>query len=55
MKKAFPVPQSLEATTNSEVKILTDIGVFDRGSDSKWAALNFIQAKKTGDVRFLTY
>jgi hypothetical protein len=49
------VPQSLEATTKKEVKRLTDIDVFNRSSDSKWAAPIFIQSKKTGDVRILTY
>jgi hypothetical protein len=48
------VPQSLEATTKSEMKRLTDIDVFNRSSDSEWAAPIFIQAKKTGDVRILT-
>jgi hypothetical protein len=33
---------------------LTDIDVFNRSSDSEWAAPTFIQAKKTGDVRILT-
>jgi hypothetical protein len=37
------------------MKILTDIDVFNRSSDSEWAAPTFIQAKKTGDVRILTY
>jgi hypothetical protein len=50
-----PVPQSLEATTKTEMKILTDIDVFNRSSDLEWAAPTFIQAKKTGDVRILTY
>jgi hypothetical protein len=48
------VPQSLEATTKTEMKRLTDIDVFNRSSDSEWAAPTFIQAKKTGDVRILT-
>jgi hypothetical protein len=33
---------------------LTYIDVFNRSSDSEWAAPTFIQAKKTGDVRILT-
>jgi hypothetical protein len=37
------------------MKILTDIDVFNRSLDSKWAALTFIQAKKIHDVRILTY
>jgi hypothetical protein len=37
------------------MKRLTDIDVFNRSSDSEWAAPTFIQAKKTGDVRILTY
>jgi hypothetical protein len=53
--RPFPVPQSLEATTKKEMKRLTDIDVFNRSSDSEWAATTFIQAKKTGDVRILTY
>jgi hypothetical protein len=48
------VPQSLEATTKKEMKRLTDIDVFNRSSDSAWAAPTFIQAKKTSDVRILT-
>jgi hypothetical protein len=47
----FPVPQSLEVTTKTEMKRLTDIDVLNRSSDSEWAATTFIQAKKTGDVR----
>jgi hypothetical protein len=53
--RPFPVPQSLEATTKAEMKRLTDIDVFNRSSDYEWAAPKFIQAKKTGDVRILTY
>jgi hypothetical protein len=52
--RPFPVPQSLEATTKTEMKRLTDIDVFNRSSDSESAAPTFIQAKKTGDVRILT-
>ena len=51
--RPFPVPQSLEATTKKEVQRLTDIDVFNRSSDSEWAAPTFIQAKKTCDVRTL--
>jgi hypothetical protein len=50
----FPVPKSLEATTKTEMKRLTDIDVFNISSDSEWAAPTFMQAKKTGDVRILT-
>jgi hypothetical protein len=50
----FPVPQSSEATTKTEMKRLTDIDVFNRSSDSEWAEPTFIQAKNTGDVRILT-
>jgi hypothetical protein len=52
--KPFPVPQSLEATTKTEMKRLTYIDVFNRSSNCEWAAPTFIQAKKTGDVRILT-
>jgi hypothetical protein len=52
--RPFPVSQSLEGTTKTEMKILTDIDVLNRSSDSEWAAPTFIQAKKTGDVRILT-
>jgi hypothetical protein len=48
--RPFPVPQSLEATTKTEMKRLTDIDVFNRSSDSEWAAPTFIQAKKRGGV-----
>jgi hypothetical protein len=44
----------LEATTKTEIKRLTYIDVFNRSSDSEWAAPTFIQSKKTGDVRILT-
>jgi hypothetical protein len=52
--RPFPVSQSLEATTKKEMKRLTDIDVFNRSSDSEWAAPTFIQSKRTGDVRILT-
>jgi hypothetical protein len=52
--RPFPVPQSLEVTTKTEMKRLTDIDVFNRSSDYEWAAPTFIQAKRTGDVRILT-
>jgi hypothetical protein len=52
--RPFPVPQSLEATAKTEMKRVTDIDVFNRSSDSEWAAPTFIQATKTGDVRILT-
>jgi hypothetical protein len=52
--RPFHVPQSLEATAKKEVKRLTDIDVFNRSSDSKWAAPTFIQAKKTVNVSILT-
>jgi hypothetical protein len=44
----------LEVTSKTEMRRLTDIDVFNRSSDSEWAATTFIQAKKTGDVRILT-
>jgi hypothetical protein len=47
------VPQSLEATANTEMKRLTDIDVFNRSSYSEWAAPTFIEAKNTGNVRIL--
>jgi hypothetical protein len=50
----FPVTHSLEETTKTEMKSLTDIDVFNRSSDSEWAVPTFIQTKKTGDVRILT-
>jgi hypothetical protein len=52
--RPLPVPQSLEATTKTKMKRITDIDVFNRSSDSEWAAPTFIQAKKTVDVRILT-
>jgi hypothetical protein len=52
--RPFHVPQSLEATTKTEMKRLTDIDVLKRSSYSEWEAPTFIQAKKTGDVRILT-
>jgi hypothetical protein len=53
-ERPFLVRQSLEATIKTEMKRLTDIDVFNRSSDSEWAAPTFVQAKKTGDVRILT-
>jgi hypothetical protein len=52
--RPLPVPPSLEAMTKTEMKILTDIDVFNRSSDSEWAAPTFIQAKNTGEVRIFT-
>jgi hypothetical protein len=52
--RPFPVPQSLEETTKTEMKRLTDIDVFNRSSDSKWEEPTFIHAKKTFDVCILT-
>ena len=52
--RPYPVPQSLYPTTKKEMGRLTDINVFDRNSESEWAAPTFIQPKKTGDVRILT-
>ena len=52
--RAFPVPQSLQGTTKKEMDRLTDIGVFEKNSDSEWAAPTFVQPKKTGDIRILT-
>ena len=52
--RPFPIPQSLEKTTKKEMERLTDIEVFEKNSDSEWAAPTFVQPKKTGDVRILT-
>jgi hypothetical protein len=43
-----------QETTKKEIKRLTDLDVFNRSSDSEWAAPTFMQAKKTGDVHILT-
>jgi hypothetical protein len=51
--RPLPIPQSLEATTKTEMKRLIDIDFSNRNSDSEWAAPTFIQAKKTGNVRIL--
>jgi hypothetical protein len=40
--RLFPVPHSLEATTKTEMKRLTYIDVFNRSSDSEWAATTFL-------------
>jgi hypothetical protein len=53
--RRLPVPQSLEATTKIKMKRLTCIDVFNRSSDSEWAAPTLIQSKKRGDVHILTY
>jgi hypothetical protein len=50
--RPLPMPHYLKVTTKTEIKILTDIDVFNRSSDSEWAAPTFIQAKKTGDVHY---
>jgi hypothetical protein len=42
--RPFSIPKSLEATTKTEMKRLTDIDVFERSSDSERAAPTFIQA-----------
>jgi hypothetical protein len=52
--RPFPVPQSLEATTKTEMERFTYIDVFNRSSDSEWAVPTSMQAKKNGDVRILT-
>jgi hypothetical protein len=52
--RPFPVPHSLETTTKTEMKSLTNIDVCNRSSDSGWEAPTFIQDKKTGGVRILT-
>jgi hypothetical protein len=52
--RSLHVPHSLEETTKTEMNRLTEIDVFNRSSDSEWAAPTFIQAKKTGDVRIFT-
>jgi hypothetical protein len=44
----------LEATAKTEMKIETDIDVFNRSLDYGWAAPTFIQAKKTGNMSILT-
>jgi hypothetical protein len=49
----FPVPQSLEATTKKEVKILTDIDVSTEVQILSGRRLLFFQANKTGNVRIL--
>jgi hypothetical protein len=43
--RPFPVPKSLEATTKTEMKRLTEIDFINRSSDSEWVAPTFIQAK----------
>jgi hypothetical protein len=40
------VPQSLEATTKSEMKRLTDIDVFNRSSYSEWKHLHLYNPKR---------
>jgi hypothetical protein len=50
----FRVSQSLEVTTKTEMKTLTDFDVFNRSSDSDWTAPTSIQAKNKGDVHILT-
>ena len=51
--QAYPVPQSVKATTKTEIDRLESIGVLKKSSDSDWAAPMFVQKKKTGDVRVL--
>jgi hypothetical protein len=53
-ERPFPLPQSLEETTNPEMKRLTDIYVFNISSYSEWAAPPFLQAKKTINVFILS-
>jgi hypothetical protein len=43
--RPFPVTQSLEKTTKTEIKMLTDIlDVFNRSSDFEWAVPTFHDA-----------
>jgi hypothetical protein len=51
--RPFPVPQSLEATEKTEMKMLTYIDVFNRSSDSECVSPTFIQAKKLGVMSFI--
>ena len=52
--RAFPIPQALYGLTKKEMDRLTGINVFEKNSDSEWAAPTFVQPKKTKDVRILT-
>jgi hypothetical protein len=44
--RPFPVPQSLESTTKTEMKRFTDIDVLNRSSDSEWAAPHLFNPKR---------
>jgi hypothetical protein len=44
--RPFPVPQSLEATTKTEMKRLIDIDVFNRSSDSEWEHPHLFKPKR---------
>jgi hypothetical protein len=46
LERPFSVPQSLEATTKTEMKRVTYFDVFNRSSYSEWAAPTSIQAKR---------
>ena len=52
--RPFSIPKYYEDTTKQEIKRLCDIGVLVKCYDSEWAALTFIQPKKTDNVRVLT-
>ena len=52
--RAYPVPQALYDTTKKEMDRLHGIDVFEKNSNSEWAAPTFVQPKKTGDARILT-
>jgi hypothetical protein len=44
--RPFPVPPSLEATTKTVMKRLTDIDVFNRSSDSEWEHPHLFKPKR---------
>jgi hypothetical protein len=52
--RAFPIPQALMKPTKTEINCLTEIEVFKKAYDSKWAAPTFVKQKKKGDIRILT-
>ena len=51
--KAYPIPQSLEATTSKECERLCKLGVLCHINHSEWVVPMFIKSKKNRSVCFL--
>ena len=52
--KAYPIPQSLEATMCTECECLCKVGVLCHINHSEWVVPNFIKSEKNKSVHFLS-